>query len=86
MTLSATAGPDKRDYRVDFTRISEQLPAFKPEWTICAGIDELVQDMRTFGMSTTDFEGPRYVRLERIRELLATQRLDHELRITEGAR
>ena len=86
MTLAATAGPDKRDYRVDFTRISEQLPAFKPEWTICAGIDELVQDMRTFGMSTTDFEGPRYVRLERIRELLATQRLDHELRITEGAR
>jgi len=86
VTFAATAGPDKRDYRVDFTRISKQLPAFTPEWTISAGIDELVRDMRTFGMSAADFEGPRYVRLERIRELLATRRLDDELRMTEGAR
>lgn len=86
VTLAATAGPDKRDYRVDFTRINRQLPAFKPEWTVTAGIDELVRDMRTFGMSATDFEGPRYVRLERIRQLLAAGRLDEELRTTEGAR
>ena len=86
VTLAATAGPDKRDYRVDFTRISKQLPAFKPEWTISAGIDELVRDMRTFGMSAGDFEGPRYVRLERIRELLAVRRLDDDLRMIEGAR
>lgn len=86
VTLAATAGPDKRDYRVDFTRINRRLPAFKPEWTVTAGIDELVRDMRTFGMSAIDFEGPRYVRLERIRQLLAAGRLDEELRTTEGVR
>ena len=74
------AGPDRRNYRVDFTRIGQLLPAFKPEWTVGDGITELARDMREHGMSPKDFEGPRYVRLERIRELLAGGHLDDELR------
>ncbi len=81
VTYAAGAGPDKRDYRVDFTRIGRLLPAFEPQWTVTAGIDELVRDMRAFGLSGEDFEGPRYVRLERIRELLAAGQLDAELRM-----
>ena len=41
---------------------------------------QLVRDMRTFGLSADDFEGPRYVRLARVRELLAAGRLDGDLR------
>ena len=37
--------------------------------------------MRRFGLSAEDFEGPRYVRLARIRELMVAGRLDVELRI-----
>jgi hypothetical protein len=36
--------------------------------------------MRTYGLSAADFEGPRYVRLQRIRELLDQGRLDGDLR------
>ena len=79
VTFAAGAGPDKRDYRVDFTKIKTVLHAFTPEWTVADGIEELARDMRRFGLSTEDFEGPRYVRLARIRELRSAGRLDDEL-------
>ncbi len=80
VTFAPGAGPDKRDYRVDFSRIRELLPAFKPEWTVVDGIAQLVSDMRRVGLAAADFEGPRYVRLERIRQLLDAGELDSELR------
>ncbi|MGH8825501.1 MAG: NAD-dependent epimerase/dehydratase family protein [Jiangellaceae bacterium] len=81
VTFAAGAGPDKRDYRVDFTKIRRLLPAFTPQWTVADGIDELARDMRRFGLSTEDFEGPRYVRLAKIRELMVAGWLDDELRM-----
>jgi len=85
VTFAAGAGPDKRDYRVDFTKIKTVLPAFIPEWTVADGIEELARDMRRFGLSTEDFEGPRYVRLARIRELTSAGRLDDHLRMHTAA-
>jgi nucleoside-diphosphate-sugar epimerase len=87
ITFAESAGPDKRDYRVDFTKIGRMLPAFEPQWTVAQGIEELVADMSRFGLTLEDFEGPRFVRLARIRELLTDGRLDDELHITtdEGA-
>jgi nucleoside-diphosphate-sugar epimerase len=81
VTFAAGAGPDKRDYRVDFTKISRLLPAFKPTWTVADGVQELARDMRRFGLSTDDFEGPRYVRLAKIRELMMAGLLNNELRM-----
>ena len=86
ITFAESAGPDKRDYRVDFTKIGRMLPAFQPQWTVPQGIDELVADMSRFGLTAEDFEGPRFVRLARIRELLADGRLDSELRMTTDQR
>ena len=82
VTFASGAGPDKRDYRVDFGRIGQLLPAFKPEWTVASGIGELVRDMRDYGLTAEDFDGPRFVRLLKIRELLAEGRLDEQLRTT----
>lgn len=81
VAFAEDAGPDRRDYRVDFGRIRRLLPAFEPQWTIAAGIDELVGDMRRFGLSAENFEGARYVRLERIRQLRASGRMDERLRM-----
>jgi nucleoside-diphosphate-sugar epimerase len=84
VTFAETAGPDKRDYRVDFTKIGELLPAFKPQWTVAKGIQELAADMGSFGLSAEDFDGPRFVRLARISELLANGFLDDELRMAKA--
>lgn len=81
VTFADGASPDKRDYRVDFTKIGRLLPSFRPQWTVAQGITQLAADMSQFGLSTEDFEGPRFVRLARIRQLLADGRLNDELRI-----
>jgi nucleoside-diphosphate-sugar epimerase len=80
VTFAEGASPDKRDYRVDFTKINRVLPSFRPEWTVPAGIKELATDMDAIGLATDDFEGERYVRLHRINRLRAEGRLDDMLR------
>lgn len=80
VTFAEGAGPDARDYRVDFTKIGRVLPAFSPEWTVPDGIAELARDMAERGLSAEDFEGPRFVRLARIRQLQAAGALTTDLR------
>lgn len=81
VTFAEGAGPDARDYRVDFRKIGDLLPAFTPEWTIDRGIVELAEDMQRIGLTSEDFEGPRYVRLRRIEELTEQGRLDALLHV-----
>ena len=79
VTFAEGAGADKRDYRVDFAKITRELPGFKPQWTVAQGIDELAEDMERRGMTAEDLDGPRFVRLRRIQELMAAGRLDDQL-------
>ena len=81
VTFAEGASPDKRDYQVDFGKIGELLPAYQPTWTVADGVRELAGDMNRIGLTTDDFEGARYVRLVKIRELIAEGRLDDELRL-----
>lgn len=81
VTFAEGAGPDARDYRVDFRKIGDLLPAFTPEWTIDRGIVELAEDMERIGLTSEEFEGPRYVRLRRIEELTQQGRLDALLHV-----
>jgi hypothetical protein len=74
--LAEGAGPDTRNYQVDFTKIRSQVSAFQPSWTISQGIKELWTDARAYDLTAEDFEGPRYVRLRRIQQLAAEGRLD----------
>jgi nucleoside-diphosphate-sugar epimerase len=83
VTFAASAGPDKRDYRVDFGKINEVLPAFRPAWTVLDGIRELARDMSERGLTLEDFEGPRFVRLLRVQELISTGHLDDDLRLRQ---
>ena len=43
--------------------------------------EELAADMERYGLRTEDFEGPRFVRLERINQLRGEGRLDDGLRL-----
>jgi nucleoside-diphosphate-sugar epimerase len=81
VTFADGASADKRDYKVDFTKISTLLPQFQPRWTVPLGIRQLAEDMRRNGLVQSDFEGPRFVRLQRIQELSQQGRLDEMLRI-----
>ena len=75
VTFAEGAAPDKRDYRVDFAKVAARLPGLparsgrSPD-----GIDELATDMEQNGLSAEDFEGPRFVRLEKVNQLRAAGR------------
>jgi nucleoside-diphosphate-sugar epimerase len=79
------AGPDTRSYRVDFGKIARVLPAFQPQWTARAGARELSDAYRGSGLKLEEFEGPRYRRIDQIRRLLESGRLDASLRWTVPA-
>ncbi|HKD18102.1 MAG TPA: NAD-dependent epimerase/dehydratase family protein, partial [Thermoanaerobaculia bacterium] len=79
------AGPDTRSYRVNFGKIANRLPAFRPRWTVRDGARELYDAYRKTSLKLEEFEGPRYRRIDRIRGLLASGRLDGSLRWTAAA-
>jgi nucleoside-diphosphate-sugar epimerase len=76
VTFAEGAGPDTRNYRVDFAKIRSVLPGYEPAWTVPDGIEEIWKDAHVNGLTTEDFEGPRYVRLKKIQQLAAEGRLD----------
>jgi nucleoside-diphosphate-sugar epimerase len=76
------AGPDKRCYRVDFGKFLSAFPRSKPKWTAEAGAEQIHESYRRYGIRQEDFEGPRYKRIEHIKKLLSSGRLDANLRWT----
>ena len=80
------AGPDTRSYRVSFEKIARRLPAFRPKWTVREGARELYEAFRQSDLKLEDFEGPKYRRIDSLRGLRASGRLDEGLRWkTNGA-
>ncbi len=74
------AGPDKRCYRVDSSKIMRTLPAFKPVWNARKGAQELYNAYQRIGLQLGDFEGPKYKRIDHIKQLLSSGRLTPDLR------
>jgi nucleoside-diphosphate-sugar epimerase len=71
-------GPDPRCYRVTCDKLSRHLPGFRTEWTVQRGAEELYQSFVRNGLTAEMFS--RYVRLNKIQDLLKRGQLDSELR------
>lgn len=74
------AGPDKRCYRVDSSKIARMLPEYKPTWDARKGALELYAAYQEAGLQADEFEGPRYRRIHHIKHLMSTDRVDETLR------
>lgn len=79
------ASPDKRSYRVDFSKISRVLPAFKPRWDAKAGAEQLYAAYMSAGLTLAEFEGPRYQRIAHIQQLIGDHVIDEYLRWRQPA-
>lgn len=79
------AGPDKRNYRVDSSKIARMLPDYKPQWTARKGAEELYQAYKAADLQPDEFEGPNFRRIHHIKKLLANGALTDELRWTKVA-
>ena len=82
------AGPDKRSYQVDCSKITRLLPEFQPRWTVRRGVEQLHDAYVRNGLDLEEFTGARYLRIKRVLELQEAGRLDEDLRfrLPVGAR
>jgi nucleoside-diphosphate-sugar epimerase len=76
------AGPDLRCYQVNCSKIESLIPAYKPRWTVRAGVEELRDAYMRNGTTEQDFLGPKYLRIGTIKLLQREGRLDAHLRWT----
>ncbi len=82
VSLADGAGPDLRNYRVDFSKLAGTFPDLSLRWTVRDGIDELADAYAKYGLTYDDFLSSRFVRLRRIRELQSAGLVDEMLRRT----
>jgi len=79
IAFAEDAGPDKRNYRADFSKVAKLLPEFQPQWDARKGAKQLLDAYRAVGLALSDFEGPRYRRIDQIKQLMATGNLGPDL-------
>jgi len=79
VNITGEAGNDPRSYRVDFSRITRAVPAFRPEWTTTRGAVELHDAYRQHGLTIEHFR-LWFTRLAWLSRLQEEGRLDRELR------
>jgi nucleoside-diphosphate-sugar epimerase len=80
VSLADNAGPDLRDYRVDFSKLAGTFPDLDLRWRVQDGVNELVGAYAGNGLTYDDFMSSHFVRLRRIRELLSAGLVDEMLR------
>ena len=80
IAFAADAGPDKRNYRADFSKVAKLLPEFKPQWDARKGARQLYEAYQSIGLKLEDFEGPRFRRIDQVKALIAEGALLPDLR------
>ena len=78
--FAADASEDLRNYRVNCDLLQRTLPHCCPHWTVMQGIHEVYDAIEFAGLSSQEFEGPRYSRVAYLKRLLADGRVNGELR------
>jgi nucleoside-diphosphate-sugar epimerase len=82
LSYADDAGPDKRSYRVDSSKILRVLPEFKPQWSAAKGAQELYENYKKIGLTLEEFEGIKFQRIAHIRHLISSGKLNNSLRWT----
>lgn len=82
VSIAGNASTDKRDYRVSGDLVASEVPSFKPQWTVRAGAEQLLEAYQRYGLTQELFQR-NFLRIRRIQELTEARRIDSDLRWTE---
>jgi nucleoside-diphosphate-sugar epimerase len=83
---AGTGEPDARSYRVDFGKLRRTFPDLILKWNARRGAAQVWRACREGALTLADFQGPRFIRLNRIKSLLSAGKLDADLRWREPSR
>lgn len=82
--INTNAAPDKRSYRVDFSRFAGLAPDHQPQKDFAEAVRELADEVRAIDLGETAIRELRFIRLNVLRGLVKDHKLDGELRWTAG--
>jgi nucleoside-diphosphate-sugar epimerase len=80
VSFAEGAEPDKRNYRVDFTRYARAFPEYALRWNVRCGACQLYDSYRKCDLQKGTYEGPQFKRIAQIQHLMSTGQLDENLR------
>jgi nucleoside-diphosphate-sugar epimerase len=80
VSFAPGASPDKRSYRVSFAKLRAALPELEPRWTVEQGVREAYDAYVANDLDMDDFLSERFIRIKRVKALIADGRLDDGLR------
>ena len=84
VNINENAEPDKRSYRVDFSRYRELAPGILPRVDLAQSIRELKAGLEAMGFNNHDFRNSDYMRLKVLTGLRADGRLNENMRWHAG--
>ena len=77
---AAGGGPDLRCYRVNCDKIARTLPAFRTQWTVRDGIEQLYRAYKAKRLTADEFLGRKFIRIRHLKMLLESGELNGDLR------
>lgn len=79
VSINPNASPDKRSYRVDFSRYAKLAPKHQPEMTPSATVREILEGLRRSGFQDANFRSSRFMRLNVLSSAVDRGVLDQNL-------
>lgn len=79
LTFSDDAVADARSYRVSFDKLHSVLPDIGFKWNATKGVSQIAARLRAEKAKAEDLFGRKHIRLEQLKYLVESQRLDSEL-------
>jgi nucleoside-diphosphate-sugar epimerase len=80
LVLESKGSADQRTYKADFSKFARTFPEFKFRWNAASGAEDLYRAFQKIGLTQADLTDKKFTRLQWLRHLLATDRLDGGLR------
>lgn len=79
VVITGEHGKDARTYKVDFNKIFNTLPNFRPKWRLKSGIEQICQYYDRYMLSFEKFNGRYFVRLRQLKYLIENKKIDENL-------
>lgn len=83
ISFADNAGPDLRNYRVNFDKYARTFPDFELQWNALKGAQSIYDSYQQFGLNKDEYEGPKYKRIAQLKSLIASGQLDETMRWTK---
>jgi nucleoside-diphosphate-sugar epimerase len=80
VSINASAPPDRRSYRVDFSLFEQMAAGYTPRIDLEEAIEGLKRGLTRMGFRDADFRSSPFMRLKVLERHLAEARLDQDLR------